>query len=75
MQIKKNEFLELCNKIDEFNLSAGRTKKSKAVKKLVSVKFYDRTALKLDKFAKKNNLSKNQILEALVELLPYIELM
>ncbi|MGL4997831.1 MAG: hypothetical protein ACRC5T_02410 [Cetobacterium sp.] len=77
MEIRKQEFLAIVAKTKRLNHLAGQNQKLKpeAKKKGTSFKMYDRTSQKLEDFCKENNLEKNAVLESLVELLPYINMM
>ena len=73
IEIKKSYILTLADHRKRLNHLGGRSQSVKDTKKQIGLKFYEDTLVKLDKFSKENNLTRTQTIEALIELLPYIE--
>ena len=75
LEIKKSYILTLADHRKRLNHLGGRSQMVKNSKKQIGMKFYEDSIQKLDKFSNDNNLTRTQTLEALIELLPYIEKM
>lgn len=73
LEIKKSYILTLADHRKRLNHLGGRSQMVKESKKQIGLKFYEDTIKKLDDFSTNNNLTRTQTIEALIELLPYIE--
>lgn len=75
LEIKKEYIDAIAYHVKLKNHKGGRSQIVKENKKQVALKLYPDSLQKLDKFASKNKYTRTQVIETLIELLPYIDKM